>query len=266
MKHTSHSEQRERGARLSADLPSQRPSTWDEATKVAVAGAFTMAASLGVDRFVYTPLLPMMQEALRFSAGQAGLLASANFAGYLAGALLASVLRMPGDRRAWLVAALAVSAVATIAMSSWPFMPLFVAIRFIGGTAGAFAVVIATAMTVEASTSTGRSGLMALHFAGGWDRNRCLRNARVAPVAARRKLARGMAREWDAVRQLCGRGRISDFGANGPASDCVGSASRQSEWIVLAVGRRERALGFRLCDDRDLPRGDGKKNARDQLS
>jgi MFS family permease len=166
MKQTSRSEQRERGARLSADLPSPRASTWDEPTKVAVAGAFTMAASLGVDRFVYTPLLPMMQEALRFSAGQAGLLASANFAGYLAGALLASVLRMPGDRRAWLVAALAVSAVATIAMSSWPFMPSFVAIRFIGGTAGAFAVVIATAMTVEASTSTGRSGLMALHFAG----------------------------------------------------------------------------------------------------
>jgi predicted MFS family arabinose efflux permease len=166
MKQTSRSEQRERGARLSVDLPSPPASRWDEATRVAVAGAFTMAASLGVDRFVYTPLLPMMQEAFRFSAGQAGLIASANFAGYLVGALLTSVVRMPGGRRAWLVGALATSAAATIAMSFWPSMPLFVAIRFIGGTAGAFAVVIATAMTVDASTSTGRTGLMALHFAG----------------------------------------------------------------------------------------------------
>jgi predicted MFS family arabinose efflux permease len=138
----------------------------DEATKVAVAGTFTMAAALGVDRFVYTPLLPMMQEALRLSAGQAGLIASANFAGYLAGALLASVASMPGGRRAWLVGALATSAGATIAMSFWPSVLFFAAIRFIGGAAGAFAIVIATATTVESSTSNGRSRLMALHFAG----------------------------------------------------------------------------------------------------
>lgn len=138
----------------------------DEATKVAVAGMFTMAAALGVDRFIYTPLLPMMQEALRFSAGQAGLIASANFAGYLAGALLASVASMRGARRVWLVGVLATSAGATMAMSFWPSVPFFAAIRFIGRAAGAFAVVIATAMTLESSTSTGRSGLMALHFAG----------------------------------------------------------------------------------------------------
>jgi predicted MFS family arabinose efflux permease len=140
--------------------------SWDEATTVAIAGTLTMAAALGVDRFIYTPLLPMMQEALRLSAGQAGLIASANFAGYLAGALLASVASMPGGRRAWLAGTLATSAAATIAMSIWPSVPLFAAVRFIGGAAGAFAVVIATAMTVESATSTGRSGLMALHFAG----------------------------------------------------------------------------------------------------
>jgi predicted MFS family arabinose efflux permease len=138
----------------------------DEATKIAIAGAFTMAATLGVDRFVYTPLLPMMQEALRFSAAQAGLIASANFAGYLAGALLASVARIPSGRRAWLVGALVTSAGATLAMSFWSSVPFFVAIRFIGGAAGAFAIVIATAMTVESSILTGRSGLMALHFVG----------------------------------------------------------------------------------------------------
>jgi predicted MFS family arabinose efflux permease len=172
MKQARGSERVESGTPLSVELPSpsvgfgQEDVTRHEATRIAVAGTFIMAASLGVDRFVYTPLLPLMQEALGFSAGQAGLIASANFAGYLAGALLASVVHMPGGRRAWLVGALATSTAATIAMSSWPSVPLFVAIRFVGGAAGAFAIVIATAMTVEASTSTGRSGLMALHFAG----------------------------------------------------------------------------------------------------
>ena len=53
----------------------------------------------------YTPILPFMVEALHLSASQAGLIASANFIGYFAGALLAA-LRFPGSRRVWLLGAL----------------------------------------------------------------------------------------------------------------------------------------------------------------
>src|SRR3954454_6859569 len=96
----------------------------------AAAGMLALASSLGIGRFVYTPILPSMASALGLSASGAGLIASANFAGYLAGAIVAALPRLPGGRRAWFVGGLLVGAATTTAMGLITGLPGFLALRF----------------------------------------------------------------------------------------------------------------------------------------
>jgi predicted MFS family arabinose efflux permease len=125
-----------------------------------------MAVALGIGRFVYTPILPLMTEELGMSKATAGFIASANFLGYLVGALLAATSFVPGSRRTWLVISLAVSAVSTGAMGVASSTGAFVVLRFVGGVASAFVLVFASALVLDRLSSAGRSGLSAVHFAG----------------------------------------------------------------------------------------------------
>lgn len=136
------------------------------AISIAIGGLLPIAAAIGVGRFVYTPILPPMIEALGLSKTQAGLIASANFLGYLIGALLAAMPTLPGSRRLWLICALTVSASTTGAMGLCGTMPAFLVLRFVGGAASAFVLIIASTVVLERLATAGRSGLSALHFAG----------------------------------------------------------------------------------------------------
>lgn len=125
-----------------------------------------IAAALGVGRFVYTPILPPMVAALGLSKSAAGLIASANFLGYLLGALTAALPKLPGPRRSWLFGSLAISALTTAAMGLSESLPAFLVLRFAGGAASAFVLIIASTLVLEYLAETGRSSLSALHFAG----------------------------------------------------------------------------------------------------
>lgn len=133
---------------------------------LALGGLIAMASAIGIGRFVYTPILPPMAEALHLAKGEAGLIASANFIGYLAGALAAA---SPGGRsnpRRWLLAALAVSAGTTAAMAWSHAMPAFLAWRFLGGVASAYVLVLASALVLERLNASGHERLSAIHFSG----------------------------------------------------------------------------------------------------
>jgi predicted MFS family arabinose efflux permease len=125
-----------------------------------------IAAAVGVGRFVYTPILPPMVEALGLSQSQAGLLASANFLGYLIGALLAALPRLTTARRPWLLGALALSATTTAAMGLTETPAVFLALRFVGGAASAFVLIFSSTIVLERLADANRDGLSALHFAG----------------------------------------------------------------------------------------------------
>src|SRR5579863_6986897 len=137
-----------------------------KAISTALGGAVALAAALGVGRFVYTPILPAMAEALRLSKSVAGLIASANFLGYLIGALVVATPILPGSRRLWLLGALATSAITTGAMGLAQSLVLFLALRFVGGAASACVLVLVSALVLERLEEAGRAKLSSLCFAG----------------------------------------------------------------------------------------------------
>ncbi len=136
------------------------------AAAVALGGLIALAAAMGIGRFVYTPILPFMVESLGLTKAEAGVIASANFLGYLLGALAAAKTVLPGGRRRWFLAALAVSALSTGAMGLADSMTLFLGLRLIGGVASAFVLVFSSALVLERLAAAGRPGLSAVHFAG----------------------------------------------------------------------------------------------------
>ncbi|MBF6180915.1 YbfB/YjiJ family MFS transporter [Nocardia otitidiscaviarum] len=102
----------------------------------AVAAAAGLAAAVGVGRFVYTPLLPIMVDAGRLDAHSGALVAAANYAGYLLGAV--ALARRPewNGRSTFRLAAMAL--IVSDLLMAIPAAPAVAAVlRFVAGIASA---------------------------------------------------------------------------------------------------------------------------------
>lgn len=134
------------------------------AARWALGGMVALAVAMGIGRFVYTPILPVMAQTLGMDHAIAGWIASANFLGYLLGAFWASFL-MRRENLA-LFGGLFASAATTAVMGLVSSDTMFIALRFIGGVASALVLVCGSAIVLDKLQEKGRSGLSALHFAG----------------------------------------------------------------------------------------------------
>ena len=134
--------------------------------RLALGGAVAMAAAMGIGRFVYTPILPGMMDELGLSASDAGLIAAANYIGYLIGALLGAGSWADGRERAILLIWLALSGLLAVAMGLTDNLVVFLVIRFLGGLASAFTMVFLATIVFSHLAARGRSDLQALHFTG----------------------------------------------------------------------------------------------------
>ncbi|TPM35127.1 YbfB/YjiJ family MFS transporter [Mesorhizobium sp. B2-3-4] len=139
------------------------PST---ALRYASAGMIAMAVAMGIGRFVYTPILPGMMEELHLSPADAGWIASANYLGYLVGALVAAGNWAHGRERLLMLAALGASAVLAALMGLADAMAAFIAIRFVAGLASAFVMVFMASIVFSHIAAAGRGDLQAWHFGG----------------------------------------------------------------------------------------------------
>lgn len=85
------------------------------ALSLALPAALALAAAMGIGRFAFTPVWPLMAQETGLSLAQGSWLASANYAGYLLGALAAAV-QPPHHPRAMLAVSLLAVALLTLAM------------------------------------------------------------------------------------------------------------------------------------------------------
>lgn len=125
-----------------------------------------MAAAMGFGRFSYTPILPGMMSGVPLSASDAGFIASANFVGYLAGAVLAAYGWASGRERAVALAALAANALLLAAMGLTTSVPVFAAIRFLAGIASAFAMIFTSSIVLSHGAAAGNDHVQSAHFGG----------------------------------------------------------------------------------------------------
>ena len=137
-------------------------------TEIALAGFAALAVAMGIGRFAFTPLLPMMQGEGAIDVAEGGWLATANYVGYLAGGL--SALGMRTSPRVAIRAGLVAVGISTGAMGLTHSLWAWLALRGIAGVASAWVLVFASAGCLEAfqlQAPTARRALLgATLFAG----------------------------------------------------------------------------------------------------
>jgi len=119
-------------------------------------GATALAAAMGVGRFVYTPILPLMHAQAGLTVQQGSALATANYVGYLAGALLGIAAPRVARSRVTLRGSLVVIAVTMALMSVGTSMPLWLALRSVAGAASALVFVAAVNAVLGALRAHGQ--------------------------------------------------------------------------------------------------------------
>jgi MFS family permease len=135
---------------------------------IGFAGAVAMASAMGFGRFFYTPILPGMIAGIPISATDAGYIAAGNFAGYLAGALLAGHGWAAGRERALALGSLLATSLLLAAMAGTTSVSAFVIIRFLAGLASALAMILTSSIVLPfARAENGKGKVVSLlHFGG----------------------------------------------------------------------------------------------------
>ncbi|WAP67481.1 YbfB/YjiJ family MFS transporter [Jiella pelagia] len=135
-------------------------------TRLLLGGSLTLAIVMGVGRFLYTPLLPLMQRQYGFGPDVAGLIASVNFAGYLAGSMLVAFIASRSMRRMVFQTSLVTSVATTVAMGLTSDLELWLILRTISGITSAGAMITAAGIVAESLSKVGEDGRLAWVFGG----------------------------------------------------------------------------------------------------
>jgi predicted MFS family arabinose efflux permease len=119
---------------------------------------------MGIGRFAFTPILPMMQADVGISVVDGAWLASSNYVGYLLGAVSAMAMRVRPT--AAVRTGLTLIGIVTVAMAFTHTLATWITLRAVAGIASAWVLVFASAWCLERLAPLGRPLLPSAVFSG----------------------------------------------------------------------------------------------------
>ena len=137
-----------------------------ERIKVLSAGIFSLILVLGVARFSYTPLLPLMQQQAGLGIAEAGWLAAINYAGYLSGALIASLISDLVLKDRLYRIGMVVAVLSTVVMGLTTDITIWALSRFVAGLSSAAGMLLGTGLILNWLIRHHHRSELGIHFAG----------------------------------------------------------------------------------------------------
>lgn len=134
--------------------------------KVLVGGILSLILLVGVARFAYTPLLPLMLEQTSLGYGAGGWLATINYTGYIFGALIAALVNSITVKDILYRASLILAVVTTAMMAFSDHVIIWAVSRFVAGLTSAGGLLLASALILHWLMRQNFRGELGVHFAG----------------------------------------------------------------------------------------------------
>lgn len=131
---------------------------------VAIAAMLSLALAMGIGRFAFTPLFPLMLRDGMLNNDAGAWLAASNYLGYLVGAIFASRVRLSPANL--LAVSLIYIVIVTAAIGITSFEWVWAALRFLAGVFSAWALIATSAWGLGWMANLGKPRLAGLIYAG----------------------------------------------------------------------------------------------------
>ena len=134
--------------------------------KVIFSGIAALILTVGVARFAYTPMLPVMTSEAGLSHFAGGMLATLNYVGYLIGLLMVSRMKNVRHKFTLYRASLVTALVTTIAMAWTQDVYIWGALRVASGISSVAGIILAAGFVFDWLHNRGYQAELGLHFSG----------------------------------------------------------------------------------------------------
>ena len=132
---------------------------------IIIAGIFSTLIAIGFGRFIYTPILPNMQNELYLNSTNMGMISSFNYFGYLMGSIIPIIWKYNNFRKMIIFSSI-ISVVTICLMGCTTDLRIFCTLRFICGISSALSFVYTISLMFNFFKESLNKTLQLYHFSG----------------------------------------------------------------------------------------------------